>query len=65
MAGSGKDDEATSGRTLRDVFLRMLTVAAVAITRATRLEPGRAVSREEPAPKPEDDPALAISTVSD
>jgi MFS family permease len=47
------------GRTLRDVFLQMLAVSLVAIGCATGLASGRAVSRLEPAPKPEDDLALA------
>ena len=47
------------GRTLRDVFLQMFALALVAILCATRLAPGRAVSRVEPASKPEDDLTLA------
>jgi hypothetical protein len=37
----------------------MLALAMVAILCATRLEPGRAVSRVEPARSPDDDLALA------
>ncbi len=47
------------GRTLRDVFLQMLALAVLAIFCATRLAPGRAVSRPEPAPESEGDLALA------
>ena len=42
------------GRSLRDVFLQMLVLSIVAIFCVARLEPGRAVSRSEPASKPED-----------
>jgi MFS family permease len=49
------------GRTLRDVFLQMLALAVLAILCASRLAPGRAVSRVEPASKPEG--RLALATV--
>ena len=47
------------GRTLRDVFLQMLALSLVAILCATRLAPGRAVSRVETATEPAGDLALA------
>jgi MFS family permease len=47
------------GRTLRDVYFQMLALAIVALLCATRLAPGRAVSRVEPARSPADDLALA------
>jgi MFS family permease len=47
------------GRSLRDVFLQMLVLAIVTIFCVARLESGRAVSRSEPASKPEDNLALA------
>ncbi len=47
------------GRTLRDVFLQMFALAVVAIFCATRLAPGRAVSRVEPGKSAEDNLALA------
>ena len=47
------------GRTLRDVFLQMFALAFLAILCATRLAPGRAVSRVESSPAPDDDLALA------
>ena len=48
------------GRTLRDVFLQMFALSVVAILCATRLAPGRAVSRVEPSSSTEDDLALAV-----
>ncbi len=47
------------GRTLRDVFLQMFALAVVAIFCATRLAPGRAVSRVEQGREAEDNLALA------
>jgi EmrB/QacA subfamily drug resistance transporter len=48
------------GRTLRDVFLQMFALSIVAILCATRLAPGRAVSRVEPASAPDN---LALATM--
>ena len=47
------------GRTLRDVFLQMFALSLLALFCATRLAPGRAVSRPEPSSEAEGDLALA------
>ncbi len=48
------------GRTLRDVFFQMLALAMVAILCATRLAPGRAVSRVESSARPAEGLNLAL-----
>jgi len=47
------------GRTLRDVFLQMFVLAILGLLCVTRLAPGRAVSRVEPARTQQEDLALA------
>ncbi len=49
------------GRTLRDVFLQMLALAAFGVVVAGRLAPGRAVSRVEPAARPDLAPEPAVA----
>jgi MFS family permease len=47
------------GQTLRDVYFQMFGLALLALLCATRLAPGRAVSRVEPTPQAVDASALA------